>query len=186
MREVTVSTVISAPREAIFDFVADLSARPSYSDHYLADYRLARANPVGLGAAARFRFARRRGGEWAEIAVTEIDRPRRIVEEGRVGRIGRSRFVAVYEFAAEAGGLTRVELTTFAEPATAIDRLKQAGAHRWVRRQTGTALERLRRMFEEPARGQPARVGVAGYDEFRAPRFGAHPRRHAEAGARDG
>ena len=54
MRQVTVDTVISAPREEIFDFVADLSRRPAFADHYLKDYRLARANPVGEGAAARF------------------------------------------------------------------------------------------------------------------------------------
>ena len=54
MRQVTVETVITAPREPIFDFVGDLSLRPSFADHYLKDYRLANANPVGLGAAARF------------------------------------------------------------------------------------------------------------------------------------
>ena len=48
------SKVISADREAIFDFVSDLASRPAYADHYLRDYRLARVNPVGEGAAARF------------------------------------------------------------------------------------------------------------------------------------
>ena len=52
MREVTVSTTISAPREAVFDYVCDLGARPSYTDHFLDDYRLARVQPVGVGAAA--------------------------------------------------------------------------------------------------------------------------------------
>ncbi len=42
MRQVTVHTTISAPREQVFDFIADLAGRPAYTDHYLDDYRLAR------------------------------------------------------------------------------------------------------------------------------------------------
>ena len=185
MRQVTVQTVISAPREALFDFVADLSKRPSYSDHYLKDYRLARANPVGQGAAARFLLDAPVFSERAELAIVEADRPRRIVEEGRVGRRGRSRLVAVYSFIPESSGTTRVELTTYSEPKTVIDRFRQARAHRWMRRQTKKALERLRKIFEEPGRRELAHVGVAGYEGAKAPRFGAHlPPREAPAGER--
>ena len=56
MREVSVSTVISAPREEVFDFVADLAARPTFTEHFMEDYRLARVQPVGVGAAARFKL----------------------------------------------------------------------------------------------------------------------------------
>ena len=56
MRQVTVATHISAPREQIFDFVTDLAGRPAFADHYLDDYRLARVNAIGVGAAARFRL----------------------------------------------------------------------------------------------------------------------------------
>ena len=42
VRQVTVDTHISAPREQVFDFVTDLAGRPAYTDHYLDDYRLAR------------------------------------------------------------------------------------------------------------------------------------------------
>lgn len=174
MRQVTVDTVISAPREEIFDFVADLSQRPSFSDHYLKDYRLARANPVGKGAAARFLLDGPVFSERADVAVTEFDRPRRLVEEGAVGRRGRSRLVAIYEFTAEAGGNTRVELTTYSEPYNIVDRLHQRGAHRWVRRQTKKALKRLKLIFEEPGRKPLKRVTVAGYESGKAPRFGAH------------
>lgn len=174
MRQVTVDTVISAPREPIFDFVADLSRRPAYCDHYLKDYRLARANPVGKGAAARFLLDGPIFNERADLAIVELDRPRRIVEEGRVGIRGRSRLVAIYDFTSEAGGATRVELTTYSEPKTAIDRLRQRGAHRWIKRQSKTALMRLRQIFEEPGDGELPRAGVAGYDPHKAPRFGAH------------
>lgn len=172
MRQVSVSTFISAPREQVYDFVADLSGRPAYTDHYLKDYRLARANSQGKGAAARFLLEAPMVSERGEIAIKEAERPRRIVEEGRVGRLGRSRTLAVYEFTPEAGG-TRVELTTLSDPATVTDRFKQTGSARWMRRQTKTALERLRLIFEDPPEGTLARSSVAGYDAYKSPRFGS-------------
>jgi uncharacterized protein YndB with AHSA1/START domain len=188
LRQVTVSTVISAPRERVFDFVADLAGRPAYTDHYLADYRLARVNTVGVGAAARFQLRAPFAKEYAELQVTEADRPRRIVEEIRVGRRGRNRSLAVYDFTPEAPGVTRVELTTFSEPATPIDRLKELGAAGWVRRQSRRSLERLRMIFEEPPRGELKRVTIAGFEPHKAPRFGvsvgADPSRAAVEPAR--
>ncbi|MEA2333486.1 MAG: hypothetical protein QOH58_3624 [Thermoleophilaceae bacterium] len=172
MRQVTASTVISAPRDEIFDFVCDLAGRPSYTDHYLRDYRLARVNPVGVGAAARFRLHAPLAKEYAELHVMEVDRPRRIVEEIRVGRRGRNRSLAVYDFTDEGHGVTRIELTTFSEPATPIDRLREIGAAGWVRRQTGKSLERLRMIFEEPSRGELKRASIAGFEPAKAPRFG--------------
>src|SRR5919109_1513107 len=86
MRQVSVDVHISAPREDVFDFVADLGGRPAWTDHYLEDYRLARANPYGLGAAARFQLRAPLAKEYVELAIVEFDRPRRIVEEARVGR----------------------------------------------------------------------------------------------------
>jgi uncharacterized protein YndB with AHSA1/START domain len=174
VRQVTVSTVISAPREQVFDFVCDLAGRPAYTDHFMRDYRLARVDPVGRGAAARFQLRAPLAKEYAELQITEADRPRRIVEEIRVGRRGRNRSVAVYEFIVDAGGTTRVELTTYSEPATPVDRLRQVGAAGWVRRQTKKALERLRMIFEEPPRGELKRATIAGYEPAKAPRFGAH------------
>jgi len=172
VRQVTVSTVITAPREQIFDFVCDLAARPAYADHFMRDYRLARVNPVGIGAASRFQLKAPFAKEYAELQITEVDRPRRIVEEIRVGRRGRNRSLAVYDFSDEGHGVTRVELTTFSEPATIIDRVKEVGAHGWLRRQTSKALNRLRMIFEEPPQGELKRATIAGYEPAKAARFG--------------
>ncbi|MEA2377122.1 MAG: hypothetical protein QOK00_3381 [Thermoleophilaceae bacterium] len=172
VREVTVSTVISAPREEIFDFVCDLAGRPAFTDHFLRDYRLARVNPVGMGAAARFQLKAPFAKEYAELHITEVDRPRRIVEEIRVGRRGRNRSLAVYDFSSEGHGVTRVELTTFSEPATVIDRVRELGAAGWMRRQTAKALDRLRMIFEEPPRGELKRATIAGFEPEKAARFG--------------
>jgi uncharacterized protein YndB with AHSA1/START domain len=174
MRQVTVHTTISAPREQVFDFVADLAGRPAYTDHYLEDYRLARANPYGKGAAARFLMRAPLAEERVEIEITECERPRRIVEEARLGRRGRSRGLAVYEFTPEPGGATRVELTTYSDPKNRFDAFKQRRAHRWMRRQTKMALERLRLVFEEPPEQPLKRATVAGYEPLKAARFGAH------------
>ena len=174
MGRVTVSEVIQAPPEEIFDLVADLSARPAFADHYLKDFRLARANPRGLGAAARFLFDRPFFNDRAEIAITEAERPRRIVEEGGIGRRGRSRLTSVYEFTSEPGGETRVELTTAVEATTGVDRARLRGLDRWLRRHSKKALERLRRIFEQLPDGALERVRVAGHEPHTAPRFGAH------------
>jgi hypothetical protein len=174
MRQTTVDACISAPREELFDFVGDLAGRPAYTDHYLEDYRLARVNPYGLGAAARFKLDAPFSSQYGELEIVEFDRPRKIVEEARLGRLGRSRSLAVYEFIAETGGNTRVELTTYSEPANALEALKQVGATGWMRRQTKIALERLRMIFEEPQERPLARATIAGFEPLKAARFGVH------------
>src|SRR5215218_2101910 len=142
MREVTVSAVISASRVDVYDFVCDLAARPSFTGHFMDDYRLARVQPVGVGAASRFKLDAPLANEYAELTITKADRPRQIIEEIRYGRRGRNRSVAVYDFSRESGSVTRVELTTFSEPATVVDRFKQIGAAGWIRRKTRKSLER--------------------------------------------
>ena len=112
--------------------------------------------------------------EYAELTITEADRPRRIIEEIRVGRRGRNRSVAVYDFTRESAGVTRVELTTYSEPATMVDRFRQIGAAGWIRRKTRKSLDRLRTIFEEPRKEPLKRATIAGYEPNKAPRFGAH------------
>src|ERR1700742_5189823 len=100
MRQVTVSAFISAPREEIFDFVNHLSRRPGLTDHYQHDFPLARLRAVRRGAAARLLLTVPFGKQYAAATMVESDRPRRIVEEIAIGRRGRNRGVAVYEFVA--------------------------------------------------------------------------------------
>jgi hypothetical protein len=129
---------------------------------------------VGVGAAARFKLDAPMAKEYAELTITEADRPRRIIEEVRVGRRGRNRSVAVYDFTRESAGVTRVELTTYSEPATMVDRFRQIGAAGWIRRKTRKSLDRLRMIFEEPQKEPPKRATIAGYESEKAARFGAH------------
>ena len=174
MREVSVSAIISAPREEVFDFVSDLAARPTFTGHFMDDYRLARVQPVGMGAAARFKLDAPLANEYAELTITKADRPRQIIEEIRYGRRGRNRSVAVYDFTRESGNVTRVELTTLSEPATLVDRLKEIGAAGWIKRKTRKSLDRLRMVFEEPGRIELKRATIAGYEPEKAARFGGY------------
>jgi uncharacterized protein YndB with AHSA1/START domain len=183
MGPVTVDTVISAPREDVFDYVGDLANHLAFSDHYLSDFRLARAKSDGPGAAARFRIESPGPQQWGEVQVAVFDRPRRIVEEGRSGRFMRNRFWTVWDFIPE-GKATRVELTFWSEPATRWDSFKESlGGRGWLKAQHKRVLTRLRALFEEPGESPPARVGVAGMEPLKLPRFGDHPSRR-RVGAR--
>lgn len=174
MRPFTITTSISAPREDVFDFINDLANRPGYCDHYMVEYRLARANSIGVGAAARFKLKTPVSPQWAEIEVTEADRPRRIAERGRVGRLGRTPTGSVYELIQDPGGVTRVELTIWTQPATPYDAFRERlRARSWLKRKAGKSMRRLRRIFEEEQERPPARATIAGYEPLKAPRFGS-------------
>lgn len=175
MRPLTVQIVITASREEIFDLIADYSRRVAWTDHFVRDLRLARAKPVGLGAAARFVVRPPLSPrQWAEVEIAELDRPRRIVEEGRFGRLGRSGLHAVYDLGYEGPRCSRLTLTAWTEPGTRLDAVREAlGARPWLARQLRKALRRLRTIFEEPS-GEPLeRVTVAGFEPLKKARFGA-------------
>ena len=163
MDPVTVSTVISAPREQVFDYLQDIANHGEFTDHYLVDWHLTRIDSVGLGAGARFRV-RAPGNRfsWADVTFAEVDRPYRIVEVGRTGKENRIRTLGVYELAPGASGSTRVRFTLETMPATLSDRLMEAlGARGWMRRKNKRAMRRLRAILEQ-GEGRGHRVTVAG------------------------
>jgi hypothetical protein len=175
---VTVETVISAPREVVFDFVGDLANHVAFVDHFTSDFRLARARSSGQGAAARFRLENPGPKQWAEVQFAVFERPRRILEEGHSGRFARNKFWTMWEFIPEGNSATRIELTVWSEPATRWDRFKEAlGARGWIKRQNRVALSRLRKVFEEERSAPLARTTVAGLEPMKLARFGDHPSR---------
>jgi uncharacterized protein YndB with AHSA1/START domain len=159
---VTVSIVVSAPPEQVFDYLADIANHSEFTDHYLVDWHLTRIDSVGIGAGARFR-AKAPGVRfsWAEATLVEVERPQRLVEAGRTGKYNRIRTLGVYELAPAALEATRVQFTFLTVPATISDRLIEAlGARSWTRRKNMRALRRLRSILEQgEARGR--RVTVA-------------------------
>ena len=161
MDPVSVSIVVSAPRERVFDYLQDIANHPEFTDHYLVDWHLTRLDSVGAGAGARFRVkAPRNRFSWADVTFVEVDRPYRIVEVGRTGKANRIRTVGVYELAEAAGG-TRVRFTLGTEPATMSDRLSESlGGTSWLKRKNARALQRLRSILEE-GEGRGRRIKVA-------------------------
>jgi uncharacterized protein YndB with AHSA1/START domain len=159
---VTVSIVVSAPRERVFDYLQDIANHSEFTDHYLVDWHLTRVDSVGRGAGARFRVkAPGSRYSWADVTFTEVDRPHRIVEVGRTGKDNRIRTLGVYDLAPGAAGTTRVRFTLETIPATLADRLIEGlGARAWTRRKNGRAMRRLRTIMER-GEGRGARVTVA-------------------------
>jgi uncharacterized protein YndB with AHSA1/START domain len=171
---VQLETYISAPREKVFDFVADLSARVAWTDHFQREYHLARVRYEGLDAAARFRTDPPFRKElYTETVIAEFERPRRIVEQAREGRLNRSRVQITWDFFQDGPALTRIEFEMIAEPHLRVEALQQAlGGHGYYKRQWKTALERLRMIFEEPSDGDLARATIAAYEPLKAARYG--------------
>ncbi|MGH2954382.1 MAG: SRPBCC family protein [Solirubrobacterales bacterium] len=171
MRPVSASISIDLPRERVFDFLCDLAARPAFTDHFLADYRLQRIDPVGEGAAARFRL--RESGEWLDTAIELIERPHLIRERGHGGRWNRVPAITVWELSeGPAAGGCEVTVTFWTEPSRPVDRLRElAGTAGWFRRHWGRAMTRLKELLESERPVE--RVGVAGGDRLPGPQAGS-------------
>ncbi|MFI5010052.1 MAG: SRPBCC family protein [Solirubrobacterales bacterium] len=165
MGPVSVSILIDAPREEVFDYLQDLANHPEFTDHYLVDWHLTRIDSVGLGAGARFRVkAPGNRFSWADVTFVEVERPHRIVEAGRTGKTNRIRTLGVYELAPGTGGTTRVRFTLETEPATLADRIMESfGARGWTKRKNKRAMRRLRSIVEGGPAARPpgGRVTVA-------------------------
>jgi hypothetical protein len=170
MGPISLTTNVDAPRERVFDFIGDLTTRLSWTDHFISDYRLERIPAAGQGAAARFRVDAPGGVRYMETVISDADRPHRVVEHGRGGRLDRIPIRAVWELKGGAGSPTTLMLTFWTEPAELADRLRGMRGSRWWHRRWARALRRLREQVESGA--EPAgRTGVAGGDH---PPSGVH------------
>jgi uncharacterized protein YndB with AHSA1/START domain len=163
MDPVTVSIVVSVPREQVFDYLQDIANHPEFTDHFLVDWHLTRIDSVGAGAGARFRVkAPGNRFAWGDVTFAEVQRPYKIVEVGRTGKNNRIRTLGVYELDPAAAGSTRVRFTFETRPATLSDRLMEGvGARSWLRRKNRRAMHRLRDIMEV-GEGRGRRVTVAG------------------------
>lgn len=159
---ISLTTSIDAPREQIFDFICDLAVRPGWIDHFARDYRLERIPPRGEGAAARFRVDAPAGVRYMESVIAEAERPHRIVEHARGGRLDRLPMRIVWEL--REGPTTTLTLTFWTMPSGPIDRIKEIGRSRWWRRRWAKALRRMRDLIESGA--ETPRTAVAGGDRL--------------------
>ena len=166
MGPITTEIEIDVPREQAFAALADLAARPSFTDHFLADFNLTRIDPIGVGAGARFQAQGPLRKVWMDTTIVATEEPFRSVAEGRGGRGNRIRNHTVWELTEAPGGLTAVRVSHWTEPA-AVDRaleLLSIGPF-WQARGWRQALRRLRDNLEAD---QPVveRIAVAGGNRY--------------------
>jgi uncharacterized protein YndB with AHSA1/START domain len=166
---VSVSTVMSAPRERVFDYLQDIANHPEFTDHFLLDWHLTRVDSVGRGAGARFRVkARWNRFSWAEVTFAEVEPPHRIVEPGQTGKNNRVLMLGAWELTSGASGTTRVQFTLETFPEMLSDRLlERLGAQAFLKRKLTKAMRRLRGVLEGGGEDEGAgtggrRVTVAG------------------------
>jgi uncharacterized protein YndB with AHSA1/START domain len=156
---------IDAPREMIFEYLLDISTRPVVFGDSIADFRLLRLDPHGVGAGARFRFKRR--SAWADTTITSVESPRRISERGASGRLNRNPTGTEWEIAESGSGVSIVRLTYWTEP-NGIYKLtdRMAGGAGWYGRQLRHAVKRLRDVIEAE-RTETDEIPVAGGNRYK-------------------
>jgi uncharacterized protein YndB with AHSA1/START domain len=158
---------IDVPRERVFEALADLAVRPSFTDHFLSGFHLTRIASSGVGAGARFRLEAPLRSVWMDTAIVELEPPHRIVERGQGGRANRIVVNTVWELTEAAGSLTAVRLTHWTEPRNPVDRGLEllSAASTWQQRRWREALRRLRDGLESGGwDGQ--RIAVAGGNRY--------------------
>ena len=162
MGPISLSTTIDAPRERVFEFLCDLAARPSWTDHFAKEYRIERIPATGVGAAARFRADGPAGVKYMETVIAEAESPYRVVEHARGGRLDRIAMRIVWEI--REGPTTELTLTFWTMPGSIFDRIRETGRTRWWRRRWSKALRRLGAVIESGA--EVPRVEAAGADRL--------------------
>jgi uncharacterized protein YndB with AHSA1/START domain len=165
MGPVTAEITIDAPRERVFEAIADLANRPSFCDHFQESFRLQRIDSTGVGAAARFHVDAPLFAFWMETVVAEIEAPHVIIEAGQGGRIDRMDVGTAWELTDSGGTMTEVRVSFWTEPTHVMDRFKDhLGSTGWHRRQWKRALVRLRDLIEADAVIE--RLHVAGSSQL--------------------
>jgi uncharacterized protein YndB with AHSA1/START domain len=167
MGPISVEVEVDASREEAFALLADLSLRPSFTDHFLSDFHQLRLDPVGLGAGARFRIATPLRRPWADTTIAELEEPFKIVEHGRTGRSNRIETTTAWELTGGSGGLTKVTFSTWTQPTHPLDKVVEglSGADFFQRRGWKEALHRLREILEGE-RQLADRIGIAGGNRY--------------------
>jgi uncharacterized protein YndB with AHSA1/START domain len=166
MGPVSAEIEIDASRERVFAALVDLAARPSFTDHFLTAFHLTRIDPQGVGAGARFRVDAPLRKVWMDTSIVAVEKPFRIVEQGRGGRGNRIRNHTVWELKEAAGAMTSVRVAHWTEPGP-VDRGLEllSAASIWQGRGWREALRRLRDGLESD---QPLgeRIAVAGGNPY--------------------
>lgn len=165
MGPISLETTVDAPRGRVFDVIWDLSRRPSWTDHFVSDFRLSRVDAVGVGAGARFRVGAPGGIRYMETVIAAAEPPHTIIEHGRGGRWDHVAITARWELSAGEGAPTELTLTFATEPGSMFGKLREFRAQGWWKRRWKRALRRLAEQLETSATTEPA-LRIAGTDRL--------------------
>jgi uncharacterized protein YndB with AHSA1/START domain len=167
MGPISAEVEIDVPRERVFELIGDLSARPSFTDHFLSGFHLTRLEPTGVGAGARFRVNAPLRSIWMDTAIVAQEEQVRIVERGSGGRTNRIANHTVWELSGGTGSLTAVRLSHWTEPTNPLDRALEvfSAGSVWQERSWREALRRLRDQLESGLPGGD-RIAVAGGNRY--------------------
>ena len=122
--EFEVTIVIAAPIEAVFDLSLDIDAHVesmgASGERAVAGVTSGR---IGLGEDVTWRATHFRIPFTMTSRVTELDRPRRFVDEQQRGPFRRFRHEHVFEIDGSGGGTVMVDRISFDAPAGIVGRL---------------------------------------------------------------
>lgn len=172
MRAVTAKISIDRSADAIYGYLLDVASRPEFAGDMFLDFRLARVESRGVGAASRFRLGRRARDRFAGTTVVEAVPGAMIREEGSTGRGGRVPLVFEYLLEAADGAPTKLTFTFATAPLKPIDRIREFGMRRKLQGRARRAVRRLRDILEEAphaARGDRPTVGGASRFQIHNP-----------------
>ncbi len=151
MEPITLTTTIAKPREAVFEYLADVANHAEFSDHCMVEWHLTREDSYGRGAGARFRVKSRFDRfSYGDITFAEVTPPERILATGRGGRFNRISSRTTWTLEDAGNGRTKVTFETESTPVLKSDELME----KLLRVRVATtrcherALERLRSILE--------------------------------------
>jgi uncharacterized protein YndB with AHSA1/START domain len=141
MTDIEASSVVPAPREAVFDFLSDLGNHWAVADRWIEVVAL-----DGAGDGGRVRIRGPLGLHRTAVTTVErVEAPERL--EG-TARIGRTEARVAWTLHEQGEGDTEVRLAATVEHATPLDRLVLAlGGASWMRRLFAATLARLATRF---------------------------------------
>jgi uncharacterized protein YndB with AHSA1/START domain len=167
MGPIRAETEIDLPREQVFEKLADLAERPSFTDHFLTGFHLTRIESTGIGAGARFRIEAPLRSPRVDTTIVALDRPHLIVERGQGGRANRISTHTVWELTEGPGSLTTARVSSWTAPTNPIDRALEvlSAGSIWQERRWREAMRRLRDGLESGVwEGEP--IAVAGGNRY--------------------
>ncbi len=146
MKPVTVSTVVSKPRQEVFEFLDLLANHEGFMDHLFVDWSF--SGPArGVCAKARARVHAPGSREFAEFEVVEAAAPDRLVEQG-VSANGKRRTRGTYRLEELPEGGTKISFELAWDAVPRSERLVPPLARQFIRRANGKAMRRLAKRLD--------------------------------------